>query len=249
MPNLLRWLFLLGFLAALTALGILCMNEYDVAIVQRVTSWTWLQHGDIGRTVNLCEAYGVFSMIVIFLIGLAILIPATRSEIPRIVVAMLLASGVTHILKLLIARERPHHFLAHLASLDADAAETTGNAIATAVHTSPWHGLLRFDLGLLNSVYSSFPSGHTTLAAVLTAMLWSLFPQTASRLYFAALLLLLGFQRVASQAHYPSDIFFGAVIGITVASLRHTPLWERVETRCVRFFVRPKTEVATLTEP
>ncbi|MGL4941652.1 MAG: phosphatase PAP2 family protein [Thermoguttaceae bacterium] len=223
MSNVLRWSMLVVLLCGLSALGIWCANGYDVTIVQKIGSCTFLTRGDIGRTVNLCEAYGVLSMIAIFLVGMAILIPTTRREIPRIVVVVLAAGAITHVVKFLVTRERPHHFLNRIAELNL-----------VAQNESTWHGLLRADLGLFNSVYSSFPSGHTTIAAALTAMLWSMFPQIAARAYFVALLLLLALQRIVSQAHYPSDVLFGAAIGIAVASLRYTTIWERLE----RFVMR-----------
>jgi len=61
----------------------------------------------------------------------------------------------------------------------------------------------------------SFPSGHATLAFAAAAILCYFYPKSK----WIALLLAAGcaFSRVAHQAHFYSDVIFGAVLGWTVA--------------------------------
>jgi len=63
----------------------------------------------------------------------------------------------------------------------------------------------------------SFPSGHAAVAAGLAASLSWFFPDGKS--VFIALAILASLQRVASHAHYPSDIFIGAGLGLVGAWL------------------------------
>jgi membrane-associated phospholipid phosphatase len=100
------------------------------------------------------------------------------------------AGGTTDLLKLLIARIRPHDF-----SFDG----------------SVWATFQQFP----GSGGQSFPSGHTATAAGLAAGLIWLYPQ--GRLLFSLLTVLVGCQRIVSGAHYPSDVLVGAAVGCFVA--------------------------------
>jgi undecaprenyl-diphosphatase len=63
----------------------------------------------------------------------------------------------------------------------------------------------------------SCPSGHCmTAAAILTPLAVS-YPQTA--LPLGALILAIGWARVATAHHYPSDLLFGTVLGAAIALL------------------------------
>lgn len=66
----------------------------------------------------------------------------------------------------------------------------------------------------------SFPSGHTIFIFALAVGVWYVHRPLAYLI--AALGLLIGFARVASGVHYPSDILGGAVLGSLVAILVHT---------------------------
>lgn len=62
----------------------------------------------------------------------------------------------------------------------------------------------------------SFPSGHAAAAAAFAAALaWR---YSDGRWAFAVVALLAALQRVSSSAHYPSDIAFGAAVGLVAAS-------------------------------
>ncbi len=73
-------------------------------------------------------------------------------------------------------------------------------------------GLLSFQPNWLDWTFQSFPSGHSTTAFALAGVLGFLAP----RWFVPALglALVIGISRVAVGAHYPSDVFAGAILGL-----------------------------------
>lgn len=72
----------------------------------------------------------------------------------------------------------------------------------------------------LDHDFQGFPSGHATTLFALAAALGCVWPRWRTPLY--ALAALLAFSRVAVNAHYPSDLVAGAMVGIATALLlRH----------------------------
>jgi len=67
----------------------------------------------------------------------------------------------------------------------------------------------------LKSGYDSFPSGHTTSAFCLAEILSGRFPRY--RILFYLWAATVGFGRIEEMAHFPSDVFAGAVLGIVTA--------------------------------
>ncbi len=59
---------------------------------------------------------------------------------------------------------------------------------------------------------NSTPSGHTLRAFSIMTALSMLFPR--GRILFLTIAVLVGISRIAVTAHYPSDVLFGAFIGI-----------------------------------
>jgi membrane-associated phospholipid phosphatase len=66
-----------------------------------------------------------------------------------------------------------------------------------------------------NWVLNSTPSGHTLRAFSLMTALSMVLPQ--GRILFIAVAVLIGISRIVVTAHYPSDVLFGAFIGIFCA--------------------------------
>jgi membrane-associated phospholipid phosphatase len=124
-----------------------------------------------------------------------VLDPWRRWALPRLLLTSLGAGLVVDVVKLSIARVRPHHF------------DFGGSVWATF---GCW-----FPLGRDGSGLQSFPSGHTATAIGLAFVLAWLYPR--GRWVFLALVLLVGVQRVVSGAHYLSDVIVGATIGCTTA--------------------------------
>lgn len=61
----------------------------------------------------------------------------------------------------------------------------------------------------------SFPSAHTATAVGLAVMLSAYYPR--GRWFFTMMAILVGMQRIHCSAHFPSDVFAGAIVGWVVA--------------------------------
>jgi len=117
-----------------------------------------------------------------------------------LLVTPLLAGAMAELLKLLVRRERPSELEIYLFRAWSD---------------QPWSTK---GLGL--------PSSHAAVAFAGTMTLALLYP----RLALPALVVAIGcgFTRVASGAHYPSDVLAGAVVGgLTAVVIAHTLLTSR----------------------
>jgi membrane-associated phospholipid phosphatase len=161
------------------------------------------------RTAPLPTAYAYLGYLTIFEPfghGLGVLLavimlhqldPVRRWAIPRVAVCALGAGGAADLLKMLVMRTRPNDF------------NFVGSVWTTFRDWLPgWNG---------GSGAQSFPSAHTATAVGLAAALIWLYPQ--GRFLFTLLAVLVGCQRIASGAHFPSDVLMGAAAGCLVATL------------------------------
>ncbi|MGA2032490.1 MAG: phosphatase PAP2 family protein [Thermoguttaceae bacterium] len=129
---------------------------------------------------------------------------AKRRRVLCWVLACALLSGLAaDCLKLTIARTRPQGFQAAdtIISMPAEVSMTFGGWLPGA-HTE--------------SVYQSFPSGHTATATGLALALLSIYPQ--GRRLFPILAMLVGCHRVECGAHFLSDVLCGAALGCLVTA-------------------------------
>lgn len=122
--------------------------------------------------------------------------------LPWLISGSLGAGMLANVLKLCVSRSRPR---------DYDLSQGT-----------VWGTFIRGDSDW--KAMQSLPSSHTATAVGLAVVLSAMFPR--GRYLFAALALLVGLQRVATNAHFPSDVFAGAavgwVVGICCASFLQT---------------------------
>ncbi len=65
--------------------------------------------------------------------------------------------------------------------------------------------------------FGSFPSAHATFFAALGMTIFMQDPRTGKWFLFVAFLI--GLARIAAGVHWPSDIFFGFVLGLSVAMI------------------------------
>lgn len=76
-------------------------------------------------------------------------------------------------------------------------------------------GALFFKAFAMKASYASFPSGHATTMFAMATALGLLWPRW--RLEWFALAVLIAISRVVVRAHYPADVFAGAVVGMASA--------------------------------
>ncbi|WP_090602392.1 phosphatase PAP2 family protein [Parapedobacter koreensis] len=67
--------------------------------------------------------------------------------------------------------------------------------------------------------HNSFPSGHTTTAFAMMAMLYYLFPNQRNSPFLFVMALLVGYSRIYLAQHFPQDVFAGALIGSSMTFL------------------------------
>lgn len=160
--------------------------------VQRGACPDWLE-----KLATLGETFGHGLGIVLIVLIIAVLDPGHRAAIPRILAASLGAGLAANVLKLLVARVRPHHF-----DLGGDALDSFAGWLPVLSNASWQQG---------------FPSSHMATAAGLAIVLSSFYPR--GRWLFPGLAALAGMQRVLELAHFPSDVLWGAAVGCIFAPL------------------------------
>ncbi len=168
---------------------------------------------DLGRLVDFAEAFA-HGLGVAVLLGVAVALdqslrPVGRAwrTIGRMVIASYAGGLVVNVIKLIVTRVRPR--AADLAELTTPFATFGTAALAKPVEVS--------DAALKSSDLMSFPSGHAAAAAALATVLAWKYPHGLP--VFVGLATLAAAQRVVSSAHYPSDVAFGAAVGVAVAAV------------------------------
>ncbi len=197
--------------AVLGALGVAAM-AVDLPLARWVAGGTC--PSVIAKLCGLSEtfAHGVGIALIGIVIG--VLDPVHRKAVPRIVTAALGAGLAANVFKLFVARARPHHF-----DLQTD-------ALASFSGWFPMLGNTSGDQG--------FPSAHAATAAGLAVALACLYPRGGW--LFLTLAALAAFQRVLVEAHFLSDVLWGAAVGCLFAPLcihgsRLSGAFDRLEAR------------------
>ena len=152
--------------------------------------------GPLTECLEICEAFGHGFGATLIIIAIGVLNPSLWRCVPWTFAGSLGAGLMANTVKLVISRSRPREF-------DDLAVRTVWDTFAAGATSA---------MGT-----QSFPSAHTATAVGLAVMLSTLFPK--GRWYFATLATLVGMQRVVVSAHFPSDIFAGALVGWLVGSV------------------------------
>ena len=147
--------------------------------------------GGIGDLLERAETFAHGIGIAGILLALFVIDRSRRWTYPRVILAVLAAGMGANLIKLSVARSRPHS-----TDLSGSLADTFG-------------GL--FPLFSGGSTAQSTPSSHTAAAVAFALALCWLFPR--GRWVFATLAVLAASQRLAGGAHYLSDVFWGAAVG------------------------------------
>ena len=151
--------------------------------------------GMLSEFLEICEVFGHGIGATLILIGVVVLDRPKLRIVPWLVTGSLGSGFVANLVKLLVHRARPRDF---------DLA--VGSVWQTFSHAQATGGGMQ-----------SIPSAHTATATGLAIVLASLYPQ--GRWYFWSLAILVGVQRIATRAHFPSDVCAGAAVGCIVAML------------------------------
>lgn len=148
-------------------------------------------------------------------------------------VLILLGSVLLRMRSLYLATFRRLDRLAHacgfvLLSLAASGAVlhaikfTLGRFRPRALFETDVYGLSVFTAGYLNA---SFPSGHSQVAGALAAALIVVYPRYD--LLYLVVAALIGYSRIVTGDHYPSDVVFGLFLGAATAVVLKRGIYDR----------------------
>jgi len=210
------------FLAALAAL-LVFLGVAALAIDLPVASWckTGRIPRELLRIMNFSEVFAHTTGVVALMLTALTLDPGLRfpsfrwpalrwpsfqptlpqERLARMICATATGGLLVDAIKLMVTRVRPR--AADLAS-QASVLGTFGDAALRAVTGS-------------RSDFHSFPSGHAAVAAGFAAALAWRYPR--GRWLFIAFAVSAALQRIVTSAHYPSDVCFGAALGLLGASM------------------------------
>ncbi len=138
--------------------------------------------------------HGIGAMMIV--IAVFVLDPARRRFFPQLLAGSLGAGLAANVIKLIVIRFRPRDIVVLPESV-----------------WSTFGGMWSLSEG---NQSQSFPSAHTSTAVGLAVMLSEFYPR--GRWFFTTMAILVGMQRIQCSAHFPSDVFAGAIVGWCVAT-------------------------------
>ncbi len=179
----------------------LCHNSYgygDCLFYCGASGLGWLEDRPLER--DLFHAWGVG----LIALGIASLRSVDALKIPQLFWGALGAGLAANLGKLICARTRPHSYDLSASSWDSFQG------------WFPWWSGA-YEHATSASSLQSFPSAHAATAAGLAWGLSRLYP--TGRWYFVLLCTLAMAQRLVAQAHYVSDVCWGAALGVIWANI------------------------------
>jgi membrane-associated phospholipid phosphatase len=182
----------------------------------------WCLHhkvpGGFDKLLSLAEVFAHGWGVAAILVTVWVLDPLQRWKMPRLLLASLGTGLIGNVAKAIIWRTRPYRF-----DFESDVWGTFG----------AWFPPL-----LRASHLQSMPSGHTVTAVGLAVGLAWMYPQ--GKWWFALIAVAAALERVASGAHFTSDVLFGAALGMLVSNaLISLPSLGYLGNRCERYLGRP----------
>ncbi len=156
--------------------------------------------GDLRRAFALSEFFAHGFGVVVILITIFTLSPPHRRQLRRFILAILATSVVVHLIKNLVTRRRPetyHKFPDSVGLTWKEMPPKTAELLEAHGKDAEW-------------LMQSFPSGHAACAICVAIGLSIMFPR--GRFLFFVLAVMACLQRIMFEAHWPSDVLFGAAI-------------------------------------
>jgi membrane-associated phospholipid phosphatase len=190
-----RQLLRTGLILAVVGLLVLPFDSAIISFLQ--------QHppgGEFKALLRRSEAFGHGTGIALILVTFFIV---CRPGIRRgaWVAGSAYGAGIAaNILKIMVIRTRP----SAIAEDGSNAAFGLVDLTASPVANLSSH--------LQTAAEQSFPSAHTATAVGMAVALGTLFPR--GRVWFLCLAGLVGLQRISTSVHFPSDVCWGAAVGI-----------------------------------
>jgi len=150
----------------------------------------------ISELLENAEPFGHGIGTTLIVIGVFILDPRRRRFLGPLLAGSLGAGLLASAAKLILIRSRPRSI--------------------EVFPTTVWSTFGGLWSGSAGNGAQSFPSAHTATAVGLAVMLSAFYPR--GRWYFTGMAILVGLQRIQCSAHFPSDVFAGAIVGWCVAT-------------------------------
>ncbi len=172
----------------------------------------WFSHDplprELGDALDLTIVYSHGSGVFLILVAVVLLAPRRRWHVPRLATLALGGGAVATLVKMFVLRPRPNTLNLDIVSYD---------------HAWIWS----FDWTLqhvanFDASSRAFPSAYLATATALTVGLWVALPR--GRWLFAVLCLGTMVQRLYCGAHFMSDLFGSAAVGLSWAYVCHHPV-------------------------
>lgn len=166
-------------------------------------NWEW-------KPIQITETFAHGSGVAFILISIVWLAPDKIQYLPRLFTLSYGSGLLSNLGKLFVARHRPHSF------------DLSNSVFDSFKSWFPFFndGYAPTHLGEIEAKWStmqSFPSAHAATAIGLAVGLTFVFPK--GRFYFYMLATLACLQRVVDRAHFPSDVLWGAALGMFISYL------------------------------
>ncbi len=158
--------------------------------------------GDVRRELEALQQYGQLSVSLIAACAMALLDPARTRRLLDWGAALLLTTVTGLVLKVMLGRPRPVYDEPGVLLGPVGARPIpSGEAVVRPFEVSA---------PSVSSLWS-MPSSHTAAAVVMSVFLGMMYPRL--RVLAALLAGVVGFGRILTGAHYPSDVLVGACLG------------------------------------
>ncbi|MBL0871612.1 MAG: phosphatase PAP2 family protein [Phycisphaerales bacterium] len=199
--------------AVLTVVAIVLLLPHDAEIANRINSKAWRLPGDFRRELSALQQFGQGTSIALLALVVWIMDPARRVRLFDFALGMGVALLTALSAKMLIGRPRPkfddpERFLGPFGVYPVMPKD--GNGPPILAHA--WD----ITKGISSDLWS-MPSSHTASAAAFACFIAVMYPKL--RWIALGLTCLVGYGRLLFDAHYPTDVLAGGMIGWVVARL------------------------------